>query len=352
MQTRTPHGLWRIGLISALLVLLAAVGASATEVTRYFRFNGGETLWHWTESGQTKTGDPVTPTTLPRDMDDPAELRFWDGAGTLLLHLRNYRPSEYTSLNDWKTETETGLVAFHLAGAASGTGDLPEWGETLQVTAIGQPTHAPGQDPVGTSWFAQTAYDPDLDADAPRWWCEAQGDAIAKDGGGVFDDFVQYTFDDAAIPPDGTVTLWVQGVVTEDLDGWLAGTAPYGRLEGAAPVQAMSDDDGDGYFGGWQGGVPLDMWDCDDDPQDDPPGCAACACGTAECAVCARCIYVGAPEFPGDGVDSDCTEDPWYVATVLPAAGDASLSVGLNALSLLLAPALALLAWRAGRRRR
>jgi hypothetical protein len=218
-------------------------------------------------------------------------------------------------------------VSLNLAGEASGMSDRPDWGEVLTVTGIGDPPMEPLFDNVGTNWFAQTAWNPGLAANAPKWWCDDQADALGKDvfDAGRFLDYVALTFDDSAINPDGTVTLWFQGLVTEDLAGVLAGTAPYGILEGAMKPIAHSDDDGDGYLSGsWPDG------DCDDDPSDDPAICSTCVCGEEVCACCARCIHPGALEVPGDACDSNCNENPGYhaVANSIAASHGQSSLIG------------------------
>jgi len=302
MDLRKPSML-RPGTFSTVLLLVALCSgpAHAGEETRVFEFGGAVQAWSWDTTGLTKLGEDVTAETLPGEMTDPARLSLYDAAGSLTNVVRNYRPAEFQLLNDWKAETAMKLVRLNLAGEAPDPGDRPDWGEVLVVTGIGDPPLEPLFDSVGTHWFAQTAWDAALAANAPRWWCDAQADAVGKDLAGAFTDRVAYTFDDSAIQPDGTVTLWFQGLVTEDLAGVLAGTAPYGLLEGAMRVPAYLDDDGDGYLAGpWAGD------DCDDDPSDDPAVCDTCGCGVAACAPCARCINPGGIEFPDDGIDSNC----------------------------------------------
>ena len=70
------------------------------------------------------------------------------------------------------------------------------------------------------------------------------------------------------------------------------------------------DLDGDGY-GNPAANCGFVQVDCDDDPSDDPAVCSSCACDTATCAPCARCINPGAKEFTTDGsLDSDCDGNP------------------------------------------
>jgi hypothetical protein len=65
---------------------------------------------------------------------------------------------------------------------------------------------------------------------------------------------------------------------------------------------SCTDADQDGHCDIATGGG-----DCDDDPLDDPAGCAACTCGDAACAGCAKCIHPGMPEVC-DGIDNDCVD--------------------------------------------
>lgn len=324
MARRTTLVAWVCAALVAGAGLFGSSTTEAAQVTKFFKLGGASELWNWTTTGITKIGTGVTDTTLPREMADPAKLSWYDADGVLQYTYCNYRPEPngFTSLNDWKTGTAAELVHVNLAGKATGTGDLPLWGEasTMNVAAILQPTAYPGYDNVGTGWFAQTAYHPELAADAPAWWCESQDNAIGKDLTGVFTDLVEYTFDSSAISTVGTVTLWISGIVTEDLAGMESGTAEYGILEGAANPKVYTDLDGDGYF-------PEDtatyLHDCCDDPAGpcdnptyqtgrgsaDPSICATCTCGYASCAPCARCIHPGVPsawEFPNDRIDSNC----------------------------------------------
>ncbi len=313
--------------------LLASASVQAAQVTKVFRLNGGNELWNWTTTGVTKLGTPVNSSTMPREMADPAKLSWYNAAGEIQFEYRNYRPGEYVSLNNWKTGTSAALVAFNLAGKASGSSVLYWWGEasTINVTSILQPTAYPGYDNVGTNWFAQVDYRSELGADAPTWWCESQANAILKNLTRMFTDEVEYTFDDSAIRPDNTVALWIGGFVTTDLAGMEAGTAEYGVLEGAASLLAYTDLDGDGYFP--EEPTSSNLYDCCDDPSGpclnpayqtgrgsaDPPICATCVCGNAECAPCARCIHKGTPaawEFANDLIDTNCNNnDNCFIAT-------------------------------------
>ena len=74
-------------------------------------------------------------------------------------------------------------------------------------------------------------------------------------------------------------------------------------LEGA---DLCIDKDGDGYGDPADPACPQPERDCADDPSADPPICATCTCGNADCAPCAACIHPGAKEFLNDGIDSDC----------------------------------------------
>jgi len=261
-------------MISGPLLVMSPLAEAAT-VTKYFELNGALQLWNWNTSGLTKLGDPVTPATLPYEMSDPARLSMYNAGHGLISVVRNYRPSEYTALNDWKGTTDFEVASFELAGTTSGLGDLPDWGETVVVIDILEPPAA--QQGIGTNWVVQS-----VGGNIPSWWCEFQADAIDKDLNGAFEGLVGYTFDDAAILPDGTVQLWIMSLVTDDLAGVQGGSAGYGILEGAMRLTALTDDDGDGYF--------AERWDCDDDASDDLPICATCACGEEDCAPCARCI--------------------------------------------------------------
>jgi hypothetical protein len=347
MSWRKPIAVWLGTVCAALISLSSSPAAQSAVVTKIFAFNGAVQLWTWNTAGKTMLGEDVTPETLPMEMTDPARLSWYDADGTLLTVYRNYRPGEFQLLNDWKAATGTKLARLNLAGEASGTGERTDWGEMLTVTGIGDPPHDPLFDGVGTNWFAQTAWDPDLAADAPGWWCDAQADGIGKDLTGAFMDRAQYTFDDSAINPDGTVTLWFSGLVTEDLAGVQAGTVPYGILEGAMRVSALSDDDGDGY---------LSDADCDDSPVGDPAACSACSCGVAECAGCARCIYPGAVDFPNDAYDSNCSGQSYdAVANSIAASYGRSSLIGsgvCNQIFLLLLPFAAILLLRGMRRRK
>jgi hypothetical protein len=73
------------------------------------------------------------------------------------------------------------------------------------------------------------------------------------------------------------------------------------------------DNDGDGYGVRYLSECPHpNEFDCDDDALDDPPVCATCTCGDADCTPCARCINPGAVEAAygdlicGDAIDNDC----------------------------------------------
>ena len=70
------------------------------------------------------------------------------------------------------------------------------------------------------------------------------------------------------------------------------------------------DEDGDGYGDPANAFCESPELDCEDDPTGDPDVCADCVCGTEACADCARCIHPGAEDFPGDGVDSNCNDNP------------------------------------------
>jgi len=296
----------------------------APQITRYFEVNGGLELWNWTENGKTKIGQDVSESTLPGDMADPAKLSWHDENGALQYAYANFRPVQYSQLNDWKSGTAVEIVSFKLAGMARGMSFLPEWGELLYVTAIGEPTASPGFDSVGTNWFAHNAYDDGLGGDVPSWWCEAQGDAIDKDVTTGFSDLVAYTFVNNSVNPDGTVDLWISGLVTTNLAGMLSGTAEYGVLEGAIHAAALSDEDGDGFF--------AERNDCDDDASNDPVECNTCSCGDAGCAPCARCINPDAQEFSGDTIDSNCNlQNDCFIAT---AVFDSGRTGGLTTLRL------------------
>jgi len=261
--------------------------AGAAEVTKYFSFYGAKELWSWTSTGMTKYGSAVTNTTNPGDMVDPAKLTWCNAVGAPQFSFRNYRPGEYTQLNQWKTDTTAKLVAFNLTGKAAGTGILPLWGETLTVTDIGAPTAAPGYDSMNASlvWFGQTAFRSELGADAPTWWCESDANGIVKTNQ-AFTDAVEYTFDDSAIWPGGNVLIWIGGFVTSSLAGMEAGTAEFGVLEGGMSLYALDDLDGDGYFS-WDGTVDA-------------------AKGATDCNDNNAAINPGAPEISGDAIDSNC----------------------------------------------
>jgi len=294
-----------------------------TALKRYFNIDGARALWNWTTTGKTRFGQDVTAGSLPTDMTDAAKVSHYDPGDILSQEYRNYRPGEYTNLNDWKDTTSAELVAYNLLGEASGTGNAVFWGEDVNVLAVHMPTLEPGYDDLPETetptWFAQTA---EVNGnDTPTWWCEAQENAIDKDfdtpfEGGSFSDLVEYDIEVGGIRPDGRVDLWIAGFVTSDLAGMVQGTATYSILEGAVRPYALSDEDGDGYLAGLESEVPSGAWDCDDDDSDDSPLCESCSCGEASCASCARCIFTGAQEFQGDGIDSNCNEqDDCFIAT-------------------------------------
>ena len=292
-------------------------------VTRYFSVDGAKEIWNWTTTGKTRLGQDVTNGTLPSEMMDPAKISDYGPGGVLNFEYRNYRPDEYAGLNDWKDSTSRQLVAFNLLGEASGVGNAILWGEYMNVLAVHTPMLEPHYDdlPEETTpyWFGQTAgvntfY-------TPTWWCEVQANAISKDLNGPFvegsfSDIVGYDIDEGDIQPDGRVMLWIAGFVTSDLAGMVLGTGEYSILEGAVMLYAMSDEDGDGRFAGPKFEVPAGEWDCDDDDSNDPSACANCTCGETECAPCARCVFTGALELKGDGIDSNCnTQDDCFIAT-------------------------------------
>ncbi len=284
--------------------------ADAASVTRYFEFNGATELWNWTTSGKTAIGTDVTGSTNPVEMADPAKLTWYDtdnNGGGVLYEYRNYRPEPdgFTSLNSWKIgATSKYVVAFNLSGAGNHGGVLPAWGETVIISAVGEPTASPDYDNVGTNWYAQTS------GGTPTWWCEAQADGLTKDpfDAGRFTDMVGLTFDDSALNPDSTVSLWIGGIVTEYLGSMSGGGVEWGVLEGAMRPLGKTDEDGDGYF--------SDV-DCDDDPSGDPAVCSSCTCETdPDCAGCARCMHVGATEVSGDAYDTNCNgQNDCFVAT-------------------------------------
>jgi len=290
----------KVLLLAAALVCLGIAPLYAATVDGYMEFNGAMEMWGWTTNGKTAIGLDVNAGTMPSEMADPAKVRVYEADGTLAEEFRNYRPEPdgYTSMNNWKLglTLDDGLVAFNLSLGASTT--LEGWGQAVVVTDVSQPTLATDYDNVGDSkpWFAQTA------SGTPTWWCEHIDNALNKDAfdAGRFLDYVAMTFDDSAINPDGTLTLWIGGFVTDDLAGLENGVSPYAVLEGAMKKLVKYDDDGDGYFAG-------DANECDDDPSDDPAGCDTCTCETdPSCAGCARCIHVGATEVTGDIYDTNC----------------------------------------------
>jgi len=285
-------------LMAAALCCFMAPKADAATVNGYMEFNGALELWGWSVGGTTAIGAPVTDTTLPEEMADPAKVRTYTAGGVLVDDLRNYRPAEYGPLTSWKLglASTDGLVAFNLNTGSSSI--LDDWGQTAVVTGVAEPTDAPDYDNVGSSkpWFAQDA------GGTPTWWCEAQENALTTDvlDAGRFKDYVALTFDNSAINPDGTLNLWIGGFVTGDLAELELGNAPYAVLEGRMESPVKYDDDGDGYFAG-------DANECDDDPSDDPAICSTCTCETdPSCAGCARCIHTGATEVTGDLYDTNC----------------------------------------------
>ncbi len=313
------HRMGRSLLTAAALCCFLAPNAAAATITGYMQFNGAFELWNLTTTGLTAIGQPVMATTLPKEMTDPAKVQLYAPAGVLMAEYRNYRPEPdgYISMNSFKQNIQDheGLVAWNLAVMGPASGTLQEWGQTIGATDVLGPPAYPDYGNVGTHWFAQTTVD-----GIPTWWCEAQADAL-----GTFNtdpkrflDFVVLEFDDAALNPDGTVSLWIGGVVTGDLDGLIVDDASYAVLEGRMTRTVWRDDDGDGYFVG--AGVRPAQTDCCDDPNgpcfargmgviaytQDPPICDTCVCGVKECAPCARCIHPGGLEFAGDRIDSNC----------------------------------------------
>jgi hypothetical protein len=335
-KNRTPVSISLFAL--AVCSLLLAEAVAAAPVTKFFNFYGARELWSWTTTGKTRTGTDVTESTLPGDMADPARLSWYGTDGSLLWAYRNYRPEEYLDLNAWKTATMAKLFSYQLAGEASGTGEGPDWGETVTVTAIGQPSREPAYDVMTGSlqWFAQTAFLPDVGANAPRWWCEANADGIVKTNM-AFTDAVEYTFDDSTIWPDGAVPMRIRGVVTDSLEGMEAGTSEYGLLEGRVYAYALDDNDGDGYFS-WNSGVDSSK-------------------GATDCNDSNPLINPGAPEIPGDGIDNNCSGDDvstWIGMSVVAADGSPGATGGSRTVNYLLAfllPAVALTALRRVRRR-
>ncbi len=308
---RTMRKMVRTLLFVALAFSMGAVPAFAAEVTRYFDINGAVELWNWTTSGRTIIGGSVTSTTLPSEMADPAKVRLYEADGTLSAEYENYRPDPdgYSAISTWKMDltVDDGLVAFNLSGLGAPSSILQSWGQTLTVGDVLEPTVAPDYDNVGINWFAQT------NGGTATWWCEVQADSLNKEATDPrrFMDTVALTFDDSAVQPDGSVTLWIGGYVTADLELMGAG-APYAVLEGGMRLLANADDDGDGYYAGY--GVSMD---CDDDSTDDPAVCATCTCETdPECAGCARCIHPDATEVTGDPYDTNCNgQQACFVAT-------------------------------------
>ncbi len=286
-------------------------------VKRHFLIDGALELWNWTASGNTSIGQPVTASTIPLEMADPAKLTWFDASGTELFSYRNYRPDEYQLLNDWKAATASKLVAFNVTGKAASLGDAFYWGEQAEVHGITAPIKIGGDaidpqyDNLGTNWFAQASFREELQKESPVWWCESQADAIPKEQTGSFEGVFTYIINNSVFNPDGTLTLWVAGFITNDLDGFQAGTAEYGIIEAAVKINALADDDQDGHYA-TPGGD-----DCDDDPLDDPTICDTCSCGQEVCAGCARCIYPGAVEVSGDTYDTNCNGQPdCFIATV------------------------------------
>ncbi len=283
--------------MAALFCFLAPTSQAAT-VNGYMEFNGALELWIWTTTGKTAIGTPVTGTTVPAQMADPAKVQVYDASGTLVNEFRNYRPDPdgYGAMSNWKLglTTTDGLVAWSLAFSPQPI--LTNWGQIAIATDVIEPTDAPDYDNVGDSkpWFAQNA------GGQPTWWCESQSDALGYDmfDPGRFVDYVALTFDNSALRPDGTLALWIGGFVTEDLAQLEVGNAPYAVLEGSMKSLVKYDDDGDGYFSDT---------DCDDDPAQDPALCSVCVCELDPiCAGCARCIHAGATEVTGDAYDTNC----------------------------------------------
>ena len=321
----------RVFVIAAALCCFLAPHAAATTITGYIQFNAAQELWNWTATGQTTTGQLVTGSTIANEMADPAKVRLYNPGGFLMAEYRNYRPEPngYVAMNNFKTamqETD-GLVAWNLSVMGPASGTLLAWGQTIGATDVLGPLAYPDYDNVGTNWFSQTNLD-----GIPTWWCEAQADALNKvqTDPKRFLDFVVLEFDDAAVSPQGTVDLWIGGVITANLDELVNDNASYAVLEGRMKRNVWRDDDNDGYFVG--PGVLAAQTDCCDTPDapcfargmgvvtypEDPAICDTCVCGVAACAPCARCIHPGAPEFAGDSIDSNCSgkDDPGcFIAT-------------------------------------
>lgn len=147
------HGMGRFLLTAAALCCFLVPSAAATTITGYIQFNGAHELWRWTTTGMNSIGQPVTGSTIPKEMTDPAKVQLVAPGGVLMAEYRNYRPEPdgYISMNSFKQNIQDpeGLVAWNLAVMGPASGTLQEWGQTIGATDVLGPLAYPECGNVG-----------------------------------------------------------------------------------------------------------------------------------------------------------------------------------------------------------